>query len=310
MITIKIRKKRVLTPQRYLFALNPDESFYLAARLTAEDTQRLILYGIKADGKARIPTPRGPATTANADGKWIARKALPKEERPFFHDYHVVDWHGNHHYGTCIQHRMCYQRDLSSPTDLAFVIEDGTLFSALMENSPGSMANAKAAMNIMLEMIGHFEIWTADKAPALSPVKQYEVPWEILRPGTRTREDLDLYVDKIVEREPKAHQAELRRRHKYLLKLQPEFCVRGTQNFFGYVVYGFPKLNLFVFESNQINNATYAFRGNWEQASRLTKTEVLVGGLQEARVYHTEQWERSISQLVSRIKKEAEEDGR
>ena len=73
----------------------------------------------------------------------------------------------------------------------------------------------------------------------------------------------------------------------------------GTQNFFGYVVYGFQRLNLYVFESNGINNATYIFRGNWEQASRLTKMEVLSGGLQEARVYHTEHWGDHVSHLVA-----------
>lgn len=305
-ISIEIRKKRVLAPQRYLFALNPDESFYLAARLTADDAQHLFRYGVIADGKARIPTPRGPATTANADGKWVARRDLPKEERPFFHDYHLVDWHGNDHYGTCVQYRMCYQRNLISPTDIAFIIEDGVLFSPLFNNSDHAMPEVRAAMNIMLEMLGRFEVWTADKVPPLPPVKQYEVPWEILRPGTKTREELKSYIEKVVEHKPKAHQAELHRRHEHLLELQPEFCVLGTQNFFGYVVYGFPKLNLYVFESNQINNATYAFRGDWEKASRLTKTEVLAGGIQEARVFHTEQWKSKVSCLVSKMAKEAE----
>ena len=303
---MQINKKRILSPQRYLYALKPDEPFYLAARLMAEDVQHLLRYGIKADGNARIPTPSGSATTANADGKWVACRDLPKEERPFFHDYHIVDWHGNDHYGTCVQHRMCYQRALIPPTDLAFVVEDGVLLSPLFVNCDQAMPEVRAAMNIMLEMLGRFEVWTADKAPALSPVKQYKVPWEILRPGTRTREELESYIEKIVERKPRAQQAEIRRRHEHLLELQPEFCVLGTQNFFGYVVYGFPKLNLFVFESNQINNATYAFRGDWEKASRLTKTEVLAGGVQEARVFHTEQWKSKVSRLVSKMAKEAE----
>ena len=81
MISMQINKKRILSPQRYLYALNPDEPFYLAARLMAEDVQHLLRYGIKADGNARIPTPRGPATATNADGKWVACRDLPKEER-------------------------------------------------------------------------------------------------------------------------------------------------------------------------------------------------------------------------------------
>ena len=166
------------------------------------------------------------------------------------------------------------------------------------------MTTVKAAMNIILEMVGHCEVWTADKAPALPSVKRYGVPWEILRAGTRDEDVLKDYIEKTVERKPKAQQVEIHNRHEHLWKMKQEFCVMGTQNFFGYVVYGFPKLNLYIFESNGINNATYAFRGNWEQASRLTKMEVLSGGLQEARVYHTEHWGDHVSHLVADFAKE------
>lgn len=281
--------------------LHPGDKFYIAAPLSEVDTQRLLLYGIKSDGVARIPTPRHSASTANADGKWIVHRDLPKEGRTFVHAFHVVDWHGNNHYGTCVQHRMCYQREFIPPTNLAFVVEEGVLYSPLFENCMDTMAEVKTAMNIILEMIGHCEVWTAEKSPALSPVKQYEVPWEILRSGTKSQEDLDVYIEKILEHKPEAQKAAIRFHHEYLQHLKPEFCVLGTQNFFGYIVYAFPQHNLYIFESNEINNATYAFRGNWEQASRLTKMEVLSGNIQEARIYHTEQWEEKISHLVSRL---------
>lgn len=301
-----INKKRIFNPQRYLFALHPGDKYYIASPLSEEDTRRLLQYGIKADGKARIPVPKRSATIANADGRWIVCRDRPKEERPFVHAYHVIDWHGNDHYGTCVQRRMCFQRDLVPPTNLAFVVENGVLYAPLLENCDSAMKEARAAMNIVLEMVGHFEIWTAEKAPALLPVKQYEVPWEILRPGTRVQEALETYIERVTAGKPRPIQAVIRHRHEYLQRMHPEFCVLGSQNFMGYVVYGFPKFNLFVFESNEINNATYVFRGDWEQASRLTKMEVLAGGIQEARVYHTEQWKENISRLISRIVKEAE----
>ena len=301
---MEIRKKRIFNPQRYLFTLRPDDKFYIASPLSVDDIQRLVFYGIKPDGRARIPVPKRSATIANADGKWVVHRDRPKEKRFFVHAYHIIDWHGNDHYGTCTQHRMCYQRDLIPPTNLAFVVEDGVLYSPLLEYCEDALPEIKASMNIVLEMIGHCEVWTAEKAPALPPVKQYDVPWEILRAGTRDQEVLRSYIEKNVERKPKAQQMEIRRRHEHLQDLKPEFYVLGTQNFMGYVVYGFPQLNLFIFESNEINNATYAFRGDWEQASRLTKMEVLAGGIQEARVYHTEQWEDNISRLVSRFARE------
>lgn len=299
-----IIRKRINNPRRYLYALHHGDKFYVAAPLSPEDVHHLQRYGIRQDTTARIPIPHRSATQLNADGKWVLLRDLPKKIRQFAHAYHLVDWHGNDYYGICIQERWCYQRELIPPVELAFSIENDVLYSPLFENSEANMERIKIAMNVILEMVGHCEIWTADKAPALPPVRQVEVPWEILRAGTRERSDWEDYVQKTVERKPKAQQVEICRRHEHLMEMGPEFCVLGAQNFFGYVVYGFPALNLYIFESNGINNATYAFRGDWEAASMLTKMEVLSGGLQEARIYHTEQWHENIGRLFYRIAQE------
>ena len=63
-------------------------------------------------------------------------------------------------------------------------------------------------------------------------------------------------------------------------------------------------MNLFVFECNEINNATYAFRGDWEAASKLTKTEVLSGHIQEARIYHSNKWYENTRKLIAGLSKE------
>ena len=94
------------------------------------------------------------------------------------------------------------------------------------------------------------------------------------------------------------------------MEMGPEFCVLGAQNFFGYVVYGFPTMNLYIFESNGINNATYAFRGDWEAASMLTKMEVLSGGLQHVTPRPDGRWQvigagNSKATAVTNTQKEA-----
>ena len=296
-----ISKKRIVNPRRYLFALHPGDQFYVTAPLAGDDLLQLKRYGIKPGEPARIPVPTRSATWINADGKWLLLRDLPKELRQFVRAYHLVDWNGDDHYGTCIQERWCYQRKLIPPAEMAFVIEDGLLFSPLLTNSEENMECIKLTMNVVLEMIGHCEIWTAEKAPAFPPVQQVEVPWEILRAGTRDRDEWEEYLVKTVERKSKAQQVEICNRHEHLMEMKPEFCVLGAQNFFGYVIYGFPALDLFLFESNEINNATYVFRGDWEKASRLTKMEVLSGGLQEARIYHTGQWKEHLGRLFYRI---------
>ena len=299
-----ITRRRIINPQRYLYALHPGDKFYIAVPLEAEDYPRLQSYGLFPESPARIPIPRRAATRMNANGRWKILKDLPKEERFFEHDYHVVDWHGTDHYGTCWQSRWCYQRELIPPTELAFIIEDGVLYSPLLENADDNKFTCiKAAMNIALEMLGRCEVWTVERAPVVPPVKQSEVPWEILRPGTRIQDDWAQYIDEIIERKPKGQQAVIRNRHEHLWHMAPDFCVLGSQNFWGYVVYGFTALNLFVFESNEINNATYAFRGDWEAASKLTKTEVLSGHVQEARVYHSDKWYENTRKLIADLGK-------
>ena len=90
-----ITRKRIINPQRYLYALHPGDKFYIAVPLAEEDYPRLQFYGLLPDSPARIPIPRRAATTLNANGKWKVLRDLPKEKRSFEHDYHIVDWHGN-----------------------------------------------------------------------------------------------------------------------------------------------------------------------------------------------------------------------
>lgn len=295
---MRIQQSKIRNPQLYLYELSPGDSFYIATPISPEDGTRLQLYGFQIEGQPRVPIPRRSATTLNADGRWVLRKDLPKEPRIFEHEYHIVDWHGTDHYGTCWQSRMCYQRELIPPVELCFTLDNGTLYSPLFQLSGEIMDNVKLAINVILEILGRCEIWTAEKVPVAPPIKQREVPWEILRKGTRDRKAWEEYVNKITEDRPQAQRNIIKQRHEHLWKQAPDFCVLGTQNFWGYVVYGFSDRNLFVFECNRPNNATYVFKGRWEAASQLTKTEILDGHLHEARLFHTEQWREHIRKLI------------
>lgn len=51
---MKIIKKFVINPKRYLFTLHSGEQFYIAALLSDSDRTRLGQYGIALNGAARI----------------------------------------------------------------------------------------------------------------------------------------------------------------------------------------------------------------------------------------------------------------
>lgn len=76
-----ITRKRIINPQRYLYALHHGDKFYIAVPLESEDYPRLQSYGILSDSLARIPIPKRAATRMNANGRWKILKDLPKEER-------------------------------------------------------------------------------------------------------------------------------------------------------------------------------------------------------------------------------------
>jgi hypothetical protein len=82
----------------------------------------------------------------------------------------------------------------------------------------------------------------------------------------------------------------------------PEFVAVGRGGFRGYIVFGFPQMDLYVLESAFTGNATYVFRGDWENLSKLTKAEVLREDLQEARLIHREGWYKQLRDLFARIR--------
>ena len=79
---------------------------------------------------------------------------------------------------------------------------------------------------------------------------------------------------------------------------EPEFVAIGRAGFSGYLIFGFPKKNLFVLESLYSGNATYVFAEKWEGLSKLTKAEILQGKLQKDRIIHRENWESQINNIL------------
>lgn len=296
---MQIRRKRIRNPQRYLYELSEGESFYLAVPVKSEDLRSLRFYGLE-EGTTKIPIPRKPVTEANANGKWIPLKHLPKEERTIEHEYHRTDWQGGDHYGTCYQTRECYQRKFIPPTEIAFTVEGGVVYSPLLQNSDENNDTIKTTMNLLLEMFGKFEIWSQEKTPVTPPEKQQSVPWEILKPGTKLQKDWETYVTEIITQRPKKQRKVIKQHHEFLWEQKPDFCVVGSQNFWGYVVYGFQKKDLYIFECNKPDNATYVFRGDWKAASQLTKTEILSGHVQEKRIFHTDHWKENLRKLIAK----------
>ena len=89
----------------------------------------------------------------------------------------------------------------------------------------------------------------------------------------------------------------MRNNHRTFAEYEPNFIAIGENSFNGYVVYGYTKKDLYVFESNQPGNATYVFRGEWENASMLTKRDIIQGELCYKRFIHSKDWGNNVKTL-------------
>lgn len=293
-----IQKKKIRNTEKYLSLFSANENFYVTVPVSEDIKEKILKYGLSFDGTPKIPIPIGKATEENANGIWKVRKDLPKENRSIERSYHIVDWHGNDHYGISFYDKLCYKKVFIPPTEISFQIENRVIYSQLLCNTPEEMRKIKVAINVLLEIFGFCELRKSDKNLLKPTIPVIAVPWEILRAGTKEKNAWDNYLDKTLQNKSKSQKVVIKHRHEYLWKQNPDFCALGKQNFWGYIVYAFTDSKIYIFESDQPDNATYIFYGDWKAASKLTKTEILAGHLHKARIFHNKNWYNNVKKYT------------
>lgn len=292
--------KRIRNIYKYLSEFQEGESFYVGLQNAEMYSDELKKYGLLEDLLAThtvLPRPLKRLTDFNVNGRWVPDRSLPMEERTFESEYHVVDWHGNDHYGTRYYSRECYRRRLILPPYIALTYSDGLLISPLLVYSQDNESLIKHVINMYLEMFGRCETLT-EKCTPKKIIKTERLPWTVLPKGEYPWEKAKSHLDAVINTIPNKHRTVISKRHEAITENIPDFMAIGDQGFWGYVIYGFARKELFVFESNEPNNATYAFKGNWKEASLLTKAEILCGQIYEARIIHNENWNNNINKLI------------
>ncbi|MDR3585671.1 MAG: hypothetical protein P4L59_10140 [Desulfosporosinus sp.] len=295
-----ISGKSIRNVDKYLWDFEEGEKFHVGFKASAKHFPELILYGFSTDtseAQAIIPRPLRKITSFNANGCWRVDKTLPREARTFEMEYHCVDWHGDDHYGTCYHTRQCYQRRLLPPLSVELTLSTGLLVSPTLVYTQNQKNLIKHIINMFLEMFGECETLSIECISKNSTTTK-KLPWTVLPKGKypweKAKEHLDLVMDAVPERQ----KVVISNRHECIAGYIPDFLAYGDQGFWGYVVYGFTGKDIFVFESNRPDNATYIFRGIWEEASKLSKAEILGNNLHEARIIHTGNWRRDISLIL------------
>lgn len=62
-------------------------------------------------------------------------------------------------------------------------------------------------------------------------------------------------------------------------------------------MFGYPNKDLYVLESMELNNATYIFKSDWQELSKISKKQIIDGNLHYKRIIHSPQWEEKIKNL-------------
>ena len=305
---MKINQKRIRNLERHLPVTFQNRRINIGLTDLQKFDAKLIAIGFTADlniGETVLPSVVGPVTRFNAEGKNIIRRDLPKETV-----YRQIEWRWTERHGDREVEQTDfryvpyerYPRDFVPPpsVELQIVADsqgDKLLAAGAFDYAATNHQAIIHSINVVLEIFGECEILTENLQP-IAPLAARRLNWEILPPGAQPWERIKKSVAPIVEGAKKGNQGVILRRLEFMHQAVPELFAQGRGGFNGYIVFGFPRKNLYVLESLYYGNATYVFRENWERLSQLTKAEILSGNLQAARILHQPGWEKEIRRLL------------
>lgn len=295
----------IRNPEIYLRPLlGKNEDFYVG--LNYEDYLKKELNKYKlpsrfSEGVSFLPSARGSVSRANIIGKF--KRKEPQQKTTITKRISFTKKNGT---------PVSYDRDfniwvkeLVHKYNAEFIFKTNqhdqklVLSAKLNFNDVDSIKNAHI-LNLFHEVLGEYEIYDQELNPAIGFTNTYE--FEILPKGTFDDGDLDDVVEKarryFIKDEGRV--TALQKRLKQIQKYNPELNGKGPNGFFGYIVFGFPEKDIILLESMYLNNATYVFKySNYESLMQLDKQKVISGGLAEKRIFHYDNWEQKIHQLLA-----------
>lgn len=298
-------QKRIRNIARHLGHLPEGQRLRVVVDSTPD---RLVRVGFDdpVEGDAVLPSAIGPITRFNAEGRYIVHRDRPKEERYIT----TIEWSweqwlpgGGTETVTDYKaiYRSCYPRTFVAPPaiELTFmaVVGSGYIVSDELLWSSATSDEVQHAVNVFLELFGSCDVRTQDLA-SVKPPPIRRVNWHLLPSGQYPWSAIREHVQQAIGRRSARYAGPVMWRHQVLGLLEPDAVYVGAGGVRDYVAFVFPKKKLAILESTKGGNATYVFGDDWQTVSRLTKAEVLTGGLHRDRIIHGSDWEDRIRRLV------------
>ena len=305
-----ITGKRKLKLDKRIFKLNDGTNLVPSIPVSDDLIPTLLKIGFTDsldEGETVLPPAAfGPICRFNAEGKEIKHKDQPMETA-----YRQVEWTWEQWAGrwdTETQSKMVdvpyqrYPRSFVPPPsiELSIVVNKSEVKYVVAPRQKLDLEdtdNLLHCINVFLEIFNQCQILSEKlDGYAIKEVKQLN--WQILPPGKYPWKKVQGMLKPLIEKEKDQKQVVIRHRLEIVTGFEPEFTAIGQSGFSGYIIFGFPRKNLYVLESLYYGNATYIFEEDWAYLSRLTKAEILSGNLQKDRLIHRVKWDGEIRRLL------------
>jgi hypothetical protein len=303
-----IKNKRIRNLKLHLPGVEEGASLVFALKDLPAHQKRVEQSGLPSpltSGHAVLPKVIGPVSRFNAEGKFLIHRDQPKETVYYVRDWTHKEWHGDVQEEVTSSVEFSYQRyprTFVPPPSLEFKLATTTEGELILVTDrfccrPEHFSDCLHAINVILEYFG--ECYVLDEnLDSIISVEVKRLHWDVLPPGSRPWKELkDLIKDRIERFESDCNSA-FRVRLDYVNSFSPVFAAVGRAGFNGYVVFGFPDKKLYVCESIYKYNATYVFDRNWEELTKLTKSQILDQHLQKDRILHTGSWQSRVRALL------------
>jgi hypothetical protein len=304
MITKK-KKIRKIEPYNRMIPLGNDAM----VAVINPDSKLLEKIGFSKEpknGDTVLPRPQGEVSMFNAEGKQLVHKNLPMETAYRTIEWHWTEWHGRYDRIERSDFRdrpyKRYPRTFVSPPGLELTVMtdvDGNrvLSTPVVKDWKNNKNDLIHAVNLILEIFGECVFYN-EKMERLIKAPILRLNWRLLPPGQRPFQALRRELENVFSSIKGGNRSFTEHRLEIINAYNPDFAALGQGGFYGYVVLGFTKKDMYVLESLLYGNATYVFGENWESLSKKTKAEILDKNLQKDRVIHHKAWDKEISAVL------------
>lgn len=308
-----LRAKRIRKIKPYLRLIPPGNDVWIGVVNPPSEALEKIGFSTNAEpGESILPSPNGPVSRFNAEGKEIVHEDRPMETAYRTVEWHWTEWHGPRRVEQSDFRDIPYQR-----YPRTFVVPPALELTLVTDSEGNSVIRTPKiinwkqnedglvhAVNLLLEIFGECVFYDAGMKQLIEiPIKRLN--WEVLPPGQRPWTQLKQDVKKLLDQVSVGNRPVVEHRLETINEYEPNFAAVGQAGFRGYVILGFKDHDTYVLESLFYGNATYVFGERWEELSKRTKAEILGDNLQKARFMHRLGWDKKIKELLGPFRRKS-----